>query len=222
MALIDATFTLDAGRLKRRFARLRRAFRGDLVEAMNDVLIEHERRYHKRFRKFPGRKAAMSGHPADALYARSGSLSRAYKREAAKVSGADKITVRSFVNHPAALIQELGTRILPGGAIKPKRGRFLTVPLPEALTPAGRPRFEPRLVRREGRFYTSEGDLTRISKGVIFAERGGKWRPIYVLKSRVKFPGRLGFIKSWRRMARFRNARFSKALGDAVDGSGRG
>ena len=42
---------------------------------------------------------------------------------------------------PYGRVQEEGSGYLPGGAITPKRGKFLAIPMGPALTPAGVPRF---------------------------------------------------------------------------------
>jgi len=65
-----------------------------------------------------------------------------------------------------------------GGIIRAKSGKFLAIPLPAALTPAGVPK------------KTSPLDYvnTFIAKGVIFQKKGKKFTPLYALKKSVRIP----------------------------------
>ena len=77
---------------------------------------------------------------------------------------------------PYAAIQE------HGGVIKPKKAKYLTVPLPAALTPAG-------VLRKEAREYPN-AFIQRSRRGnlIIFDQRGNKIVPLFVLKKEVKIP----------------------------------
>lgn len=74
-----------------------------------------------------------------------------------------------------------------GATIKPKKAKFLTVPLPAALDSSGIP------LRRSAREWqntfvakTKRGNL------VIFQKRGTQIVPLYVLRTQVTIPPRLG------------------------------
>ena len=74
-----------------------------------------------------------------------------------------------------------------GATITPKKGKFLTVPLPAALDGRGIP------YRRRARDWDNTF-VARSKKGnlIIFQRRGTQIVPLYVLKTSVKIPARLG------------------------------
>jgi hypothetical protein len=93
-----------------------------------------------------------------------------------------------------------------GGTIRPRSRRFLTVPLPGALTAAGVTRGGARLVNRGGRWQTADGRPTVIFTGRsgygIIAEVRGEGRNrrlnnLYVLRPFVRLRPRLGFRKTF-------------------------
>jgi hypothetical protein len=74
-----------------------------------------------------------------------------------------------------------------GATIRPKKGKYLTVPLPAALDQRGIP------YRRSARDWDNTF-VARSKKGnlIIFQRRGTQITPLYVLKTSVKIPARLG------------------------------
>jgi hypothetical protein len=74
-----------------------------------------------------------------------------------------------------------------GATIRPKKGKYLTVPLPAALDSRGVP------YRRSARDWDNTF-VARSKKGnlIIFQRRGVQITPLYVLKTSVKIPARLG------------------------------
>lgn len=87
---------------------------------------------------------------------------------------------------PYARVQEYGA------TIRPRRKKWLTIPLPDAKTAKGVTRgparsFEDTFFRRsrKGNLLLSQ----RVASGEI--------RNLFVLKKRVRVPGRLGFRKVW-------------------------
>lgn len=96
-----------------------------------------------------------------------------------------------------AVLQEKGTGDLPGGAIKPKNGKYanveggpyLNIPLRDNKTPSG-------VMRKNAQQVFAEG-------GTIFKSRTGKWfvksaqgQLMFILVKSVKFKGRLGMFKA--------------------------
>jgi len=73
-----------------------------------------------------------------------------------------------------------------GGIIKPKKGKYLTIPLPEALTKAGVPKRPSARAWDNTFIYKSKGN------NLIIAQRkkGGGVLPLYILKKRVKVPAK--------------------------------
>lgn len=74
-----------------------------------------------------------------------------------------------------------------GATITPKKSKFLTVPLPAALDQRGVP------YRKRARDWDNTF-IARSKKGnlIIFQRRGTQVVPLYVLKTSVKIPPRLG------------------------------
>ncbi|MCO5157871.1 MAG: hypothetical protein M9945_14175 [Aquamicrobium sp.] len=78
-----------------------------------------------------------------------------------------------------------------GATIKPKKAKYLTVPLPAALNSDGTPR------KKSAR----EWDNTFVARSkagnlIIFQRRGTQIVPLYVLKTSVTIPPRLGMRKT--------------------------
>jgi hypothetical protein len=121
---------------------------------------------------------------------RSGALRRSFGFEL-RGTGVD-ISMRLFAaGLPYARVQEYG------GVIKPKNRRYLTVPLPDALTPAGVLKGGARLVSLGGSKYaTADGEPTfifRSKAGNLLVATRRTHKLLYVLKSSVKLEPKLGF-----------------------------
>lgn len=74
-----------------------------------------------------------------------------------------------------------------GGIIRPRKAKYLTIPLKAALNPNGTP------IKQSAREW--ENTFVARSKAgnlIIFQKRGASIVPLYVLKSSVKIPPRLG------------------------------
>jgi hypothetical protein len=109
-----------------------------------------------------------------------------------------------------------------GGTIRPKRGRYLTVPLPEALRP-GTGTLRPGAVIRRGAdgYYTNFGPTVILQSGrhrVIYVRKArGRGRnrlmPLYVLKEQIRVKPRLNAEKQLIAVNRFMLPRLSKDLG---------
>lgn len=109
-------------------------------------------------------------------------------------------TLRVFAGTHYARIQE------EGGTIRPKNKRFLTVPLPEALTPAGVLKGGARIVQRGNRYETADGSPTfifRSKRGNLLVgarAKNGRTRLLYALKPSVTLKPRLGFRETFERV----------------------
>ena len=74
-----------------------------------------------------------------------------------------------------------------GGTIKPKRVRFLTIPLPDALGPRGT---SPPFARQWKNTFVKK---TRRGHLLVYQTRGkGQVVPLYILVDKVRIPPRLG------------------------------
>ncbi len=133
---------------------------------------------------------------ARAAPVRTGNLRRSFGYEVKGQGLASELRVFSQGTTYAA-IQEFG------GTIKPKTKRFLTIPLPDARTPAGVLKGGARLVQRGSKYFTADGDPTFIFRSkrgnlLIGAEaKNGRRRLLYTLKPSVTLKARLGFNRTF-------------------------
>lgn len=74
-----------------------------------------------------------------------------------------------------------------GATITPKNAQNLAIPLEEALTPAGVPRFAPRDAEAAGYYTFVRG---RIIYGIRAGEHGGELFPLFLLVPQVSIPPR--------------------------------
>jgi phage gpG-like protein len=71
-----------------------------------------------------------------------------------------------------------------GGTIRPKRAKYLTVPLPAAMTKSG-------VVRKRAREYRDTFVRKTASRSLIlYQKKGNKALPLFALKKSVKIPAR--------------------------------
>jgi phage gpG-like protein len=127
-----------------------------------------------------------SGAGPQTLSRRSGGLVASIL-DSVRVTGATMDSVQGAIgsNKPYARIQEFG------GTITPKKGKFLAIPLPAALDSNGLPlRSSPRDWPNAFCRRSKAGNL------LIFQKRGTMIIPLYVLKSSVTIPPRLGLKKT--------------------------
>lgn len=111
---------------------------------------------------------------------------------------------------PYAAIQEFG------GVVKPKTKKFLTIPLPNILTPGGDVKGDYRLTERGGEHMTAGGVPTFIRGNAIMIEQGGKPTPIYALKKRAAIPPRLRMGKTIEEQDEWIQNRIAEALEKAM------
>ncbi len=106
------------------------------------------------------------------LKRRTGALAQSVRWKLRKYGLGFKLTAESGV--PYGTIQE------HGGTIVPIRAKYLTIPLPAALTSAG-------VLRKPAREW-SNTFVQRSSSGnlIIFQNRGNKIIPLFILKKKVK------------------------------------
>jgi hypothetical protein len=158
------------------FSLVQRSLKEVLNETLNDVKVNR----------------ATGGTTATRLRVRSGRLRNALNY---RVTGTTLDTLVGELGAssiaPYAKVQELGT-VGKGGSlpdIVPTHGKYLAIPLPAAMTPAGVPRGTPR---------NGPWGATFIRKGVIFGfttvGQHGKANlvPLFALKRKVAILPRLG------------------------------
>lgn len=184
-----ASITFNTKALERAMKALPKVTRKSLRFRLDKIGDEFERRMDKRF------TAVLSGefranNTKNKLANRTGTL-RATMAHKVRDVGKD-LTLRNTIGSAATRhyvhIQE------KGGIIKPKRARALTIPLPDNLTAAGRPRFQ-KASEVEGLFLLKlNGKAFLVRK----APSGEGLEFLWILKSSVKIPARLGFVRTWR------------------------
>lgn len=133
----------------------------------------------------------------------------------------DRLTLRVFVaGKRYARIQEFG------GEVRPTQGRYLTIPIADNLAPAGRVRYPSAADLRDrypGQTYFVKGkagSLLLFSKGKPGAKqakgKAAKPQLLFVLRTKVKIPPRLGFRETWKKLAPDRDTRLRSAVAEAV------
>lgn len=132
---------------------------------------------------------------ANSLSVRTGALRRAVK---SKVSTRPPASAALFVfvdsTAPYAAIHETG------GTVRPKRSKFLAIPVGKALTKAGVTKGAFRRPREIHNLF-----FTKTKKGnfvLAVARKGGGIEVLFALKRIVKIPPRLGFAKTFKSESR--------------------
>ena len=191
---------IDVAALEKRFAEA-------LRDCPEDLFREMKPRGYEWLEQWIGLriKSGRFASGQDTLKVRSGTFRRAFGQEA---TGRDMASLRFTAGTitqgiPYAFIQEFG------GEVVPKRAKFLTVPLRDALTAAG-------VLRAPARAWPDT--FVRMNKGgrsgTIFQTKSdGSVVALFRLLKKVKIAGRLGFFDSWRK----NEPHFIRHLADAVE-----
>lgn len=159
----------------------------------------HQRAMAERFKPYGG--VGFGGGGAAGIQTRSGALRRSFGWET-RGEGLDSALRVFSAGLPYARIQE------EGGVVRPKNKRYLTVPLPDALTPGGSLKGGARLVPRGNKYQTADGLPTfvfRSKRGNLLVgarARNGRLRLLYALKPQVTLKPRLGFRETFERVTR--------------------
>ena len=155
--------------------------------ALRDAGALHTRTMAQRFRPY-GR--------GDPIQTRSGALRRSFGWAISGQGVQAELSIFSRgIRYASA--QEYGA------TIRAKRSRYLTIPLPDALTPGGSVKGGARLVNRGSHWETADGARTFIFRSkrgaLLVASRTatGRMRLIYALKPRVTLSPRLGFRETF-------------------------
>ncbi len=125
------------------------------------------------------------GTTANTLSVRDGALTKSL-RDGVKVEGDKLDTVRGEMRGVFyAKVHEYGA------VIKVKNAKYLAIPLPAALGPTGMP------LKPGPRFWTDTFVIKSKAGNLLIVQRqGGKIVPLYVLKTQVTIPQRLGLRKT--------------------------
>lgn len=185
--------SVDTRQLRRALDRVPGALFRELKVEFRGILIDFQREHTRRF---------MSGRPG--LHRRTGTLARSFlfRVEGDRISNLQGVY---FTNLVYAGIHEFG------GVIRPRRRKFLTIPLPAAKTAAGVARggardFPNTFVRRG-----PSGNL------IIYQKRPkGPPEPLFLLKREVRIPPRLNLLAFWNSQRRRHVARVDQAVRRAL------
>lgn len=163
-----------------------RIVRRELRDMLDTVAEAMAQRHSTPWR--PGTRLS-TGVRGGKLAKRSGRTLRAIKRSV-KVQGSGS-EITGTIGGPFYLhVHE------NGATIRARKARFLTIPLPAALTSRGVPK------KRRARDWPNTF-VQRSKRGnlIIFQKRGGRLVPLYLLKKRVRIPRRLGMGATLRKAA---------------------
>lgn len=163
-----------------------------LRASFNAAGAEHTRTMTRRFVPYG------SGDP---IQTRSGALRRSFGWETRGSGLAQELRIFS-AGLPYARVQEFG------GTIRPKNKRYLTIPLPDALTPGGSLKGGAKLVKSGSKYVTADGVPTfifRSKRGNLLIgsrAKNGALRLLYTLKPSVTLKPRLGFGQTFEKVTR--------------------
>lgn len=180
----------DAEDIRDELAATARRLSGLVKRALDRAGAAHTRTMTRRFVPYG------SGDP---IQTRSGALRRSFGWET-RGTGLDTELAMFSAGLPYARMQEYG------GTIRPKNKRYLTIPLPDALTPAGIMKGGARLVSKGSKYTTADGDPTFIFRSkagkLLIGSRAknGATKLLYVLRPSVTLKPRLGFAETFDRI----------------------
>ncbi len=199
------------------FDKTPQALFGRLRSDLRAAAIEWEKGIQGRLRgPLPG-----PGRRSNTLHRRTGALARSMRQNVGGRSLPSLNMRLSSAGVPYARLHELG------GVITPKRAKFLTIPMPDNMTPAGVTRKSARAALSEGRTGAGRFGVIflRTRKGLFIVRTGARRRIssalgqtrvnkhgrtvsknttrkdtfefLFRLVKRVKVDPRLGFFKTW-------------------------
>lgn len=148
------------------------------------------------------------GSPRDRLLKRSGKGMRSIVKSVKVKSSKTLVGVEGRIGAPFPIgVHE------KGATIKAKNAKFLTIPLPAALTGSGIP------LRKKARDWP-DTFVQRSRRGnlLIFQKRGESIVPLYLLRKSVKLPPRLGMETELRKQLGFFEAKMLDILDKALAG----
>lgn len=184
-------FDVDAEAFERAAKAVPRALRLSLGFRMKRIGAEFEREMDEN--RLSGRLSGpfRRNLSMDRVAARTGMLRRSLRyRVDDPRPGQGAEDMRLIVNIGNAQTAHYAFIQEYGGTIRPKTSRYLTIPMPANLTPAGVTRFKAReldnlfVLRSGGKLFLAR----REESGVVI---------YFLLKREVKIPPRLGFEKTW-------------------------
>lgn len=147
-------------------------------------------------RRFIREHIAKSHRGGDGLRRRTGALARSFKSVVRGEGLRDLEAVAFSEGVPYAAIHEFG------GVIKPKKARWLTIPLDYVKTKAGVPRYTAREIIANPSLGNLESTFFRVTKKgnlVLFGATGKDITPLFALKKEVRIEARMGFREQWDR-----------------------
>lgn len=200
--------------LTRELAKASDLARAEGAKLLTRQVVDHRREVVRGFRGYDGT-------PGDKLQNRSGALRRSIDNEFATPASLRAATFSRGV--PYAAIQETG------GTVKPRRGKYLTVPMRGALTNAGVVRKAARPVRGSSGWETAGLVPGAADRRTFILDRGrgpriyvrgsdGRLLPLWTLKKQVRIEGRLGFMDAWDNLEERRRRQFRQFLGRLFGG----
>ncbi len=190
-----ATFTPDEFR-----AAMEKAPRR-LFEEVTSRLVNRGREFIQR--TFP--RARLRG--GDGLHNRTGRLRGSFDITS-KGDDLNSWQMAEFTTSPYAKIHE------HGGTVRPKRAKYLAIPLAAAKTKGGDVRGGPRAFTNTFFAKSKAGNL------ILFQNqgKGKKPLPLFVMKREVNLKPRLGFFEEWTANQKKRVEDIAKGIDAALDG----
>lgn len=218
MAVSKPVLTFDSKRYLKAQAKVPNLLRTSLAFRFDKIGDEFERLMDKRFTGKPSGVLGVNNTKSK-LINRTGSLRRSmsFKVLGASSGSADGLVLRSSIGN-ARTANYVFTQEF-GATIKAKGDGWLTIPLPDNKTAAGRVRFEKassipglfKITAKSGKQFLVRKSLS--GEGLDF---------MFILKKEVTVPARLGFTKTFRSkaMQRFRAVEIDAGIRKALSKAG--
>tara|TARA_R110002167_G_scaffold26380_3_gene90876 strand:- start:7660 stop:8316 length:657 start_codon:yes stop_codon:yes gene_type:complete len=217
MAANQPILKFDSKRYLKAQAKVPNLLRTSLGFRFQKIGDEFERLMDRRFTGKPSGALGVNN-TKNKLINRTGSLRRSmsFKVLGASTGTADGLVLRSSIGN-ARTANYVFTQEF-GATIKAKGDGWLTIPLPDNKTAAGRVRFK-KASDVPGLFkITANGKQFLVRKSLS----GEGLDFMFILKKEVTIPARLGFTKTWRSkaMRRFRAVEIDAGIRKALSKAG--
>lgn len=160
-------------------------------------MTDHHRRFEHRLK--------TDNLKGGGVHRRSGFLSRGVQTKTSG-TGVRDVEVSTYIfGVPYARVQELG------GVIRPRRKKWLTIPLDAAKTGSG-------VLRARAPFW-EDTFFRRSKKGnlILWQKKGDEIIPLFVLKKQVRLKPKLGFMRLWKHMEPAWAREFNRAVDEALE-----
>jgi phage gpG-like protein len=234
--LNDLADAIDPKKGASRAQSLEKRVAGKFKKAFSQMGADWERALKARHGTGGAAASPITSSRPGRLYRRDGALMRSVKfftePSAGGKAGREGYGGAELTLNRLALVMMVGDSATPyakiheyGGTVTPKSKKWLTVPLPDAVTPSGRPKGAAQIRRTGDGWETDMGPTFILQKGsrrFIAVQTGKDIKLLYTLRKSVTIPPRLNMVRTFEERAGFQRNLLKTAMRDALDSVGKG